>query len=285
MSELASLRPERGRRGARKLTHRARSLFALRELTLMLPGAAHPYRMVLPADPDAPLDQFATSAFHVEADHQATARNAGLPPLRAAACDARRILATGEHLPYWGLLWPSGQALAEALLAARETLAETPPAGGRGRTALELGCGLGLTATAALELGYRLIATDCFPEALVFCRSNTLRNLGRQPRTWLLDWRTPSGRAACLSAAPLDLLLAADVLYEEPDIAPLLDLAPRLLAPGGAFWLAEPGRRVSRAFVTEARARGWHDAPTEYVCAWPPDGDVVAVTVHRLTLP
>src|SRR5262249_58938009 len=105
------------------------------------------------------------------------------------------------------------------------------------------------------------------------------------PATQLLDWRAAAGRAACLVRGPYDLLLAADVLYEEEDLAPLLDLAPQLLAPGGIFWLAEPGRRISRAFVTAACARGWHDDEIIYEHPWPPDGDRVRVAVHRLTLP
>ena len=168
-----------------------------------------------------------------------------------AATIARRSAASGSHLPYWALVWPSGLALAEALLAHPEAL--------RSKRALELGCGLGTTATAALLCGARLEVADCFAETLLFCRYNTLRNAGRQPRTLLVNWRTDAGRAACLAGAPFDALLAADILYEPEDLEPLLQLVPRLLAPDGAFWLAEPGRRVSQAFVRAALARGWRD--------------------------
>src|SRR5262249_31218603 len=82
-------------------------------------------------------------------------------------------------------------------------------------------------------------AAHCFAETLAYCRYNALRNAGRAPRTLLADWRTAAGRAVLERAGPFDLLLAADVLYEPEDIAPLLDLPPRLLAAGGAFWLAE----------------------------------------------
>src|SRR5258707_8499480 len=98
-----------------------------------------------------------------------------------------------------------------------------------------------------------------------------------------MDWRGAAGQAACLAAGPFALVLAADVLYEREDVAPLLALASALVAPGGAFWLAEPGRRVSRAFVAAAGARGWDERETLYERAWPPDGDVVRVAVHRFT--
>jgi ribosomal protein L11 methylase PrmA len=146
--------------------------------------------------------------------------------------------------------------------------------------ALELGCGLGVTATAALERGVSLLAVDCFTEALLYCRYNTLRNAGSACRTLPLDWRTPAGRAACVARGPFDLLLAADVLYEEEDILPLLELAPALLLPGARFWLAEPGRRVSRLFVAAAETRGWRDTPTVYERDWPELG-AARVTVHR----
>jgi hypothetical protein len=94
---------------------------------------------------------------------------------------------------------------------------------------------------------------------------------------WALVW--PSGLALA------ETLLAADILYEQDDLEPLLSLAPRLLAPGGVFWLAEPGRRVSLAFVAEARARGWRDESTAYERIWPTEDKPVRVVVHRYTLP
>ena len=245
--------------------------FALRDEHLTIGGAASPYMIALPANPDAALDQLAVAQRHTQQ----------MPPpalaAEGAAALARRQVAGGEHLPYWALLWPSGLALAEALLAAPDYV--------RGRRVLELGCGLGVTATAALVAGAHLWAADCFADALLYCRYNTLRNAGRTPQPLLLDWRTQSGRDACAALAPFALVCAADVLYEQDDLAPLLALVPRLLTPDGAFWLAEPGRRVSRAFVAAALAAGWHDDATSITRAWPPDGDVVSVAVHRFRLP
>lgn len=275
----------------RRLRQRARRYWPLAGMTLALPGAPRPYHIAQPAFPEDLLDELAARP-----TRSASVRSAPLSPgrgnliLRAAAVEARRKVDTGGHMPYWGLLWPSGLALAEALLHAESAFAHRAVRPGevasdeserRRPRALELGCGLGVTATAALDAGLALIAADCFPEALAFCRYNTWRNTSQLPATWLVDWRTETGRAALSLAAPYDLLLAADVLYEEPDIALLLDLAPMLVGSGGRFWLAEPGRRVSLAFVAEAAARGWKDTPTVYERVWPPDGDYARVTVHR----
>ena len=152
----------------------------------------------------------------------------------------------------------------------------------RGRATLELGCGLGATAAVAALLGARLTISDLFPDALLFAGYNTLRHAGSVPQRLLVNWRTAAGRTALLAAAPYETLLAADVLYEPDDLPPLLALVPALLAPGGTFWLAEPGRRASHAFVEAALARAWPRHPViTSQRAWPPDGDTVRVSVHR----
>src|SRR5689334_21855731 len=79
-----------------------------------------------------------------------------------------------------------------------------------GRRARELGCGLGVTATAALQTGAALTVADCFAEALSYCRYNTLRNAGAEPRTALADWRTEVDRRRLVASGPFDLVLAAD---------------------------------------------------------------------------
>lgn len=50
-----------------------------------------------------------------------------------------------EHIPYWTELWPSSIALCSWLSERRDEIA--------GRSCLDLGCGLGLTALAAASLG------------------------------------------------------------------------------------------------------------------------------------
>jgi predicted nicotinamide N-methyase len=255
-------------------------LYTLRDITVPALGMARdgrPFTITLPADPDAPLDQFAAQ---LDGEVDPPLYDLGeveLPVDRDTAAEqARAAVAAGIHMPYWGLLWASGQALAETVLAERELFS--------GRTGLELGSGLGLAAATALTAGADLWAVDCFVEALLFTRFNGLRAAGRMPKTRLLDWRTPAGQEACRGLGPFDIVLAADVLYEQEDLEPLLALIPSLINPDGAFYLAEPGRRVSREFVEAAEAVGWQDSRRTFLRGWPPDGEVVQVVVHRLLI-
>jgi SAM-dependent methyltransferase len=173
-----------------------------------------------------------------------------------------------EYLPYWAELWPSGVALARRV-AVRSL---------RGARVLELGCGLGLPSLAAALAGGRVLATDWSPQAIELLEQNAERN-GAALETALVDWTSP---AAIVERAPWDLVLAADVLYERRNVAPLLDLLPRLLhasdsgdeASGrgrGELWLADPGRAPAEALLA-GLAQGWNRRDEV-------DG---RVTVHRL---
>src|SRR3982075_3456923 len=60
-----------------------------------------------------------------------------------------------ERLPYWADVWPSSLILAGKLLELK----------GRGRTALELGCGVGLSTLAATTAGYDVLSPDYYEDA------------------------------------------------------------------------------------------------------------------------
>jgi predicted nicotinamide N-methyase len=168
-----------------------------------------------------------------------------------------------ERLPFWTELWPSGTALARAV-AGR-------PLGGR--RVLELGCGLGLVSVAAALAGAEVLAVDRSPEAVTFTAANATRN-GAQVRTAVCAFDQPE---PLLAEAPWDLVLAADVLYEQRNIPVLLWLLPRLAGPAGEVWLADPGRNGLDTFLTGVDATGWHRDQL------PGDGGLV--TIHRLRRP
>jgi predicted nicotinamide N-methyase len=141
-------------------------------------------------------------------------------------------------VPYWSVLWRSGVALAREL-------DDAPVAGLR---VVELGCGLGVPSIAAARAGATALATDAAGEALALVARNAAAN-GVEVETAAVDWTRPR---QLLERAPFDLALAADVLYERPSVAALLDLLPRL-APEA--WVADPGRPAAEAFLAQARRR------------------------------
>ncbi len=141
--------------------------------------------------------------------------------------------------PYWAVLWRSGVALARKLDGAALS----------GLRVVELGCGLALPSLAAARAGADVLATDGCGEALALVARNARAN-GVRVETAVADWSTP---AALVERAPFDLALAADVLYEQDSVDPLLGLLPRLAAEA---WLADPGRPAAAAFVDRA-ARRW----------------------------
>lgn len=135
-------------------------------------------------------------------------------------------------MPYWAEVWPSGVALARVV-------------GGQelgGTRVLELGAGLGLPSLAAALRGAEVLATDWAEEAVALLRENAARN-GIALRAERVRWDDPR---LLLAEAPWDLVLGADLLYEERNAKLLLELLPRL---GGEVLLAEPGRPAAAAFL------------------------------------
>jgi predicted nicotinamide N-methyase len=185
-----------------------------------------------------------------------------------------------QNLPYWAELWPSGIALAAAI--ARN------PGAVRGKRVVELGCGLGVAAIAALNAGAHLLVTDYAAEALALCALNCIAVTGQAPRGFRLNWRSAPETLPTAFGDPFPLVLAADVLYEARDVEPLLTLVPRLVAPGGELWLAEPGRTPAARFLEAIAANGWLGKREERRGPWPDPEDNhkgVVVTIHRLRRP
>jgi predicted nicotinamide N-methyase len=131
-----------------------------------------------------------------------------------------------ERLPYWADLWPSARGLTRHLL-------DHPPAE---RRIVELGAGVALPSLALRSLGAQPLATDYYADALRFAEANAVRNGLAPLQTALLDWRDPP------ASERWDLVVAADVVYEQRNGEALAALLPRILADGGRMLLADPGR-------------------------------------------
>ena len=150
-----------------------------------------------------------------------------------------------EHIPYWTELWPSSIALCSWLSERRDEIA--------GRSCLDLGCGLGLTALAATSLGARGTAVDYEFDALHYARVNAAANGISPEPVWLaMDWRHPA-----LREGSMERIWGGDIMYETRFVDPVLSLFSHCLAPGGKAWVAEPGREVYQAFLNGLASGGF----------------------------
>jgi len=146
------------------------------------------------------------------------------------------------HLPYWAELWDSGAGIAQHLLADADRW--------KGKSALDLGCGMGLTGTVAARLGMNVLFADREPPALLFAALNSLSDADRVS-TRRLNWQTDR------LDERFDLILGADILYERRQWDFLEPFWREHLNPAGTVLLGEPGRQTGDLFLTWISQRAW----------------------------
>lgn len=114
--------------------------------------------LVLPADPDAFLDDPQVIAAHEQT----------------------------QYMPYWAYLWPAALHMATAVLRKSWT---------PGTSALELGAGVGLVGLAGCHAGLQVTFTDYDPVAVQLCLHNA-REQGFADRSQgeVIDWQQPPDR-------------------------------------------------------------------------------------------
>ena len=121
--------------------------------------------------------------------------------------ELRQVLASPA---YWCFCWASGQVLAQYLLAHPERVA--------GKSVLDFGAGSGVVGIAAMLAGARkVIAVDLDPAALAACAVNAAINGVQLTMVHNLD----------AVQSPIDLIIAADVLYDRDNLH-FLDSLPTL---------------------------------------------------------
>ncbi|MGN9775753.1 class I SAM-dependent methyltransferase [Micromonospora sp. H33] len=142
---------------------------------------------------------------------------------------ARMEARAGHSLPppYWASVWAGGQALARHLLDHPELAA--------GRRVLDLAAGSGVVAIAAALTGAAaVVANDVDPYAVAAVTVNARVNRVAVQATGrdLLD----------TAPAPVDLLVAGDVLYDRAMAARVLPFLHRAAAAGAEVLVGDPGR-------------------------------------------
>ena len=163
---------------------------------------------------------------------------------------ARGLGISSAAWPLFGLVWPSGLHLAEAM-AMRPVLAA--------ERILEIGCGLGLASLVMHRRGGDVTASDCHPLAGEFLRENLrLNDLSPMPYCHG-HW---GGQEALADFGPtvvgrFDLIIGSDVLYERDDGGVLSTFIGRHGAPVCEVMIIDPNRGNRSPFHRRMAAMGF----------------------------
>lgn len=153
-----------------------------------------------------------------------------------------------EFMPYWAEFWPACLLLAD-LVESWPQIPQSADSATRARV-LELGAGLGLPSLIALHRGYRVMCSDYHDDALAFVGESARRNGLSPPELRYVDWREryPELR--------FERIIAAEVLYEKRNLAPIAWFIAHHLTAGGQALLVDRNRPTADAFPAIAREAG-----------------------------
>jgi predicted nicotinamide N-methyase len=134
--------------------------------------------------------------------------------------------------PYFAQVWPSARGLALFLSERKKQFNK--------RQGIEVGCGLGLPAIVASQIGASMTATDFHPDVDYWLNKNAALN---QTKISYLQWDwTDQNPGPGITFGKYDFVLASDVLYEKQHPEFLVRALSRLVKPGGSVYLSDPGR-------------------------------------------
>lgn len=176
---------------------------------------------------------------------------------------------TDERMPYFAMVWASADSLVARVLAGPRL---------DGLHILDLGCGLGACGFAAASRGAHVTFFDWEPRALEIVQASA----SRQPQpadTFAFvvgDWRDPP------QMGPFDLILGADVLYEQRNAPAVAAFLAGHLKPGAEAWIGDPGRPQAGPFPALAEAHGLQLASSEIM---PPRPHATEITLLRVLRP
>lgn len=167
--------------------------------------------------------------------------------------------------PIFGLLWPSGRVLANAMLNVDLD----------GKKILEVGCGLALASLVVHRRGGDITASDCHPLAADFLHENL--KLNRLPP---LRYETGNWSRSNPSLARFDLIIGSDVLYDREQPQLLSRFIDRHANPGAEIIIVDPDRGNRAGFNREMQRLGYAQSETR-VTTLPGDGSAYKGRILR----
>lgn len=143
---------------------------------------------------------------------------------------AQEAVFVEDLCPYFGVVWPAARGVSEHIANMGTWL--------KGKTVLELGCGLALPSMVAAKLGAKVVATDFHPDVPQFLENNMRLNdlTSAQIEYRNYNWTT---------AEPLgqfDFVVGSDVLYESTHPSDVARALAANCARGSHILLGDPGR-------------------------------------------
>ncbi|ANB09967.1 hypothetical protein SAM40697_6014 [Streptomyces ambofaciens] len=162
---------------------------------------------------------------------------------------------------YWEAAWQQGRRYRPLDTAETEAL-RGHLGTGRGRPALDIGCGEGALTALLDRLGYRAVGIDCAPTAVTDARA-------RHPAADIRLFDFDADDAARLPHPAFAVITCRLVYRWAADKPAFLSGVRRLLAPGGVFWVVtsvhDPAQEPARSWDAEASdvellTSGWSKA-------------------------
>lgn len=147
--------------------------------------------------------------------------------------------------PYFGILWPAAEALAQFLHSYPELI--------KNKRVLELGCGLGYPSMVATHQGAEVLATDFHPDVESYFQRNC-RHSALSCSYKRLNWREDSG-----DVGQFDVVMGSDILYEAKHAREVALGLLKFLKPGGTILLSDPGRNYLQKFIDAINQEGLHE--------------------------
>lgn len=170
--------------------------------------------------------------------------------------DFARSFTEEDRAPYGLELWPSAIMLAEYIVRMGD---------GAGRSAIELGCGLGLVSMVASKMNWSVLATDREEYSLQFADYIATRNGVCIDEFDTLNWHEPK------LSRKFSRVFAADVLYQKEDHEPILKCLDVFLKPDAVALIADPNRSVADRFASLAESHGYDVEVIATQCQLQPD--------------
>jgi 2-polyprenyl-3-methyl-5-hydroxy-6-metoxy-1,4-benzoquinol methylase len=174
-----------------------------------------------------------------------------------------------RRMPYFGIVWPSAESLVKRLLTSPSL---------KGKTVLDLGCGLGLCGFTAAAMGARVTFFDWEPRAIAIVKATAAAQEWPDARFNYIvgDWRRPPQHLGSF-----DLILGADLLYEQSSPDAVAMFLARHLKPGAEAWVTDPGRPQAWPFIGRALDQGLELLRREWLAPTRVQPDIALLRMRR----